>query len=112
MSKTIKFLERQIYETEGPGKGPVFEEGKSYTLDHDKADRWLRRGVAVETSGKAERTGGGGGSGSAKPLAENTIAELTKIAKSETIDLGDARKHAEIVAAIEAARAKASAGNS
>lgn len=114
MAKTIKFLERVVYETEGPNKGPVFEEGSRHTLDDDKADRWIRRGVAVEARERSERPTGGGKSanvGGDKALADSTIAELTRIAKNERIELGDARKHAEIVKAIEEARRKAAGDN-
>lgn len=47
---------------------------------------------------------GAGESGGPKALDDHTVAELRGIADDEGIDLGDASKKADIVAAIELAR--------
>lgn len=44
----IKFLRRTVYDTNGPGLGPVYEAGEVYDVRPDEADRWFRRGAAVE----------------------------------------------------------------
>jgi hypothetical protein len=44
--KRIKFTQTVQYESEGRGKGPIFEEGSIHDLEDNFADRWLRRGVA------------------------------------------------------------------
>lgn len=49
----IRFTARQVYETGGPGLGPVFEPGEVVDLRDDLARRWLRRGVAVEVGDAA-----------------------------------------------------------
>jgi len=104
--KKIKFLERCVYETEGPNKGPVFEAGKEYSLDDDKADRWIRRGKAEEVSaGKPAKTSPTLTPAPVKALGDHTIAELTDLAKEEKIDLEGVTLHDEIVKKIEAARA-------
>jgi hypothetical protein len=43
----IRFTRREVYETEGPGKGPVYEAGEVHDLRPDLAERWLRRDAAV-----------------------------------------------------------------
>lgn len=43
----IRFTETVVYETEGPGKGPVYEAGSVHEVSDDFAGRWLRRKVAV-----------------------------------------------------------------
>ena len=43
----IKFLRRVQYESEGRGKGPIYEQGSEHEFDDTFAQRWLRRGVAV-----------------------------------------------------------------
>lgn len=42
----IKFLSDQVYETEGPGKGPAFHAGELIDCVDDFAHRWINRGVA------------------------------------------------------------------
>lgn len=43
----IRFTETVVYETEGPGKGPVYAAGSVHDFTDDFAGRWLRRRVAV-----------------------------------------------------------------
>lgn len=43
----IRFTETVVYETEGPGKGPVYSAGSVHDFTDDFAGRWLRRRVAV-----------------------------------------------------------------
>ena len=43
----IRFLRREVYETEAPNKGPGYEAGEVHDLRQDLAERWLRRGSAV-----------------------------------------------------------------
>lgn len=42
----IRFLATVRYETEGPGKGPVYEAGSEHELRDDLAMRWVNRGKA------------------------------------------------------------------
>jgi hypothetical protein len=56
----ITFTEDSVYETEGYNKGKKFKAGSTHDLRDDLAQRWLRRGVAVEAKGK----------GAPKPKAE------------------------------------------
>lgn len=42
----IIFTRTEIYETEGPNKGPVFEKGHVYEMPEDKASRWINRDAA------------------------------------------------------------------
>lgn len=44
----VRFLRRTVYDTNGPGKGPVYAEGSVHDLSPDEAERWFRRGVAVD----------------------------------------------------------------
>jgi formylmethanofuran dehydrogenase subunit A len=46
MRVRIKFTEHTIFETEGPGRGPVFEVGRYYTMREDQAQKWIKREVA------------------------------------------------------------------
>lgn len=48
--KRIKFTRTELYESEGRNKGPTFKEGSTHDFDDAFADRWLRRGVAVEVN--------------------------------------------------------------
>lgn len=47
----IQFTSAQIYETEGPRRGPRFEEGEVYDCREDFAHRWVERNVAVHIEG-------------------------------------------------------------
>lgn len=49
----IRFTETVVYETEGPGKGPVYSAGTVHDFSDDFAGRWLRRKVAVVELGAA-----------------------------------------------------------
>lgn len=42
----VRFVADAIYETEGPGRGPLFREGDVHDLRPDQARRWIRRGLA------------------------------------------------------------------
>lgn len=44
----ITFTEDAVYETDGYNKGKKFKKGSTHDLRDDLAQRWLRRGVAVE----------------------------------------------------------------
>lgn len=54
--KTIRFTSTQVVKfNDQPGKADlVYEEGKEYTLREDRANRWLRRGVAVDVAAKSK----------------------------------------------------------
>lgn len=43
----VRFVADAIYETEGPGRGPLFRSGETHELRDDLAARWIRRKVAV-----------------------------------------------------------------
>lgn len=43
----IKFLRDEIYESEGPNKGPKFLEGDVMEVEDHFGERWIRRGAAV-----------------------------------------------------------------
>ena len=45
--KIVRFLTTELFESEGRGKGPLFEEGKEYEFDGPFADRWINREAAV-----------------------------------------------------------------
>jgi hypothetical protein len=42
----VRFLKTVVYETDGPKKGPVFQEGHTYKFSEEFAQRWIRRGAA------------------------------------------------------------------
>ena len=44
----IQFTEAVVYETEGPRKGPSYSKDEVLECSEAFAQRWLRRGVAVE----------------------------------------------------------------
>lgn len=48
--KRIKFTRTELYESEGRNKGPTYKEGSTHDFEDDFADRWLRRGAAVEVN--------------------------------------------------------------
>lgn len=50
----VKFLEDHQYETEGRNAGPTFKEGEVKDFRDDIAERFIRRGVAVEAGGAAK----------------------------------------------------------
>lgn len=43
----VRFLVRTVYDTNGPGKGPVYEKDSVHDLRPDEAERWFRRSKAV-----------------------------------------------------------------
>jgi hypothetical protein len=51
----IRFTTRAVYETDGPGKGPVYEAGSEHEMRDDLARRWINRGVAMEVPAPAVR---------------------------------------------------------
>lgn len=77
--------------------GALLVEGEDVTKD--EADRLLADGNCTIFDGEAEAA--------ARILADMTVAELKALAEAEGIDLGTAGKKAEIVEAIEKARAAA-----
>jgi hypothetical protein len=46
--KRVKFLRTELYESEGRNLGPTYKEGSTHDFEDHLADRWLRRGAAVE----------------------------------------------------------------
>lgn len=44
----ITFLRDEIYETEGPAKGPKFAKGETYDCAEDFGARWVNRGAAEQ----------------------------------------------------------------
>ena len=42
----IRFLTRTVYDTNGPGLGPVYAAGEVAEVTPDVAERWFRRGKA------------------------------------------------------------------
>lgn len=46
--KRIKFTRTELYESEGRNQGPTYKEGSTHDFEDHLADRWLRRGAAVE----------------------------------------------------------------
>lgn len=45
----VRFTADVLYETEGRGEGPRYAADEVHDLRDDRAERWLRRGVAVPT---------------------------------------------------------------
>lgn len=114
----IRFLSNQVYETGGPGIGPRFAKG--FVLDGADVEavldlkkkpepdwvegflgRWTQRGVAEEV-GDDVPTG--------MPEVDEptsyegmTVKGLQALAEERSIDLGDATKKADIIAAIQLA---------
>lgn len=88
-------------------KGLVYvEAGKSADLDVSEAEAAAAKATGWFSRPKVEDDENDGPKG----LEDHTVPELRVIAEAEGIDLGDASKKADIVAAIEFAReAKASA---
>ena len=48
--KRIKFTRTELYESEGRNKGPTYKEGSTHDFEDAFADRWIRRGAAVEVN--------------------------------------------------------------
>jgi hypothetical protein len=53
-TKTVKFTEDFLYETSGRNAGPEYKAGQVESFREDVADRFVRRGVAVEHDGRGE----------------------------------------------------------
>lgn len=49
----IRFIRTVQAETEGRHKGPVYKAGSEHDFPLASAERWLRRGVAVEVTASA-----------------------------------------------------------
>ena len=115
----IRFLSDEVYETEGPNKGPRFAKGQvldtsgvaeALGLRHapDEAwlegflNRWTQRGAAEEV-GDDVPVGIPSPDDDASGYEAKTVAELKKLAEERKIDLGDATRKADIIAAIELA---------
>lgn len=115
----IRFLSDQVYETGGPNKGPRFAKG--FVLDSsgvsdalglrhapDEAwiegflNRWTQRGAAEEV-GDDVPVGMPSADDGEHGYDAKTVAELRKFAEERKIDLGDATRKADIIAAIELA---------
>ncbi len=116
--KAIRFLSDQIYETGGPGKGPLFGEGSillladvGSALKDDVTEeyaagflqRWVRRGVAVYVDPDADADEGDKGGDGTIDLEKLTVDQLKAHAASLAVDLGAATKKADIIAVIAAA---------
>ncbi|MFC7378264.1 hypothetical protein [Brevundimonas sp. GCM10030266] len=91
-------------------KGLVYvEAGKSAELDVSegelaaaKATGWFDKHNPLDHDD--DGASGGSKPGQGDELADKTVAELKAIAEAEAVDLGDATKKADIIAAIELAR--------
>lgn len=122
--KRIKFLSTEIYESEGRNQGPKYRKGSVHNFEDHFAERWLRRGVAVETKAQLDEDGDGdeddaatraAGDNGPQPLKglnkEALLAAATGEGVTEAIDhLNNvvpvaAATKAQITAAIEAKRA-------
>ncbi len=114
----IRFLSDQIYETDGPGKGPRFAAG--FVIDGAEVQnalglkkepdpawiegwlgRWTQRGVAEEVGDDVST--GAPSDDPVNPYEGLTVKALTALAEERKIDLGDATKKADIIAAIQLA---------
>lgn len=91
--------------TEFPGRPDNAEKVRTIavgeTIDGDLAEVAIRQGWATEvvaTSGPTAST-----QPARKPLAEMSLLELKTYAVDKRIDLGQARKHADVLAVIERA---------
>lgn len=51
----VRFMKRAVYDTNGPGKGPVYEAGSVHELRADEAERWFRRGLAEPAPAEAKK---------------------------------------------------------
>jgi hypothetical protein len=53
----VKFLRDESYKQNDPEQSRQYKAGETYDLEDDHANRWIRRGSAVEVkSGKASKT--------------------------------------------------------
>ena len=120
----IRFLSEQVFERDGPGKGPRFPAGSvldardvgdalSRDVSREYAtsflERWVRRGVAEYVDDRAPEgsvpSADDDVGANADGLTDLTVAALKDIAATEAVDLGAASKKEDIIAAIRAARA-------
>lgn len=129
----IRFLSDQIYENGGAGNGPRFAKGqvldesgvkKALGLADEPTDefkraflhRWLQRGVAEETDGRAkvtepdlieDETADEGDEVDELDLHTLTRAELDALATERGVDISEAKNKGDVIAALElAAEAK------
>lgn len=82
-------------------------EGARGVVDSDGNTIWAEPGQTIEVANadKVHPDFEGDDGETGDGLADITVAELKAIAEAEGVDLGEATKKAEIIAAIEAARA-------
>lgn len=114
----IRFLSNQIYESGGPNKGPRFAAGlvldasqvgealglrQRPTTEWSEAflARWTQRGVAEEVGNDVPT--GMPDEPEASGYEAKTVPELRALAEERGIDLGDATRKADIIAAIQLA---------
>lgn len=120
----IRFLSDQIYETEGPGKGPMFAKGlvlaeddvvKALQLKKEPTpewvegflNRWLQRGVAVDHDAVPDDpvTEPAPEDAPVKKLdlATLTRVELDELAAKRGVDISEAKNKGDVIAALELA---------
>jgi hypothetical protein len=100
----IKFLRDEIFETEGPNKGPKFEKDSVHDLREDQAQRWINRGAAVPHDGKAVSAPEQVKKPDETPdFSKMKRDELDAYAAEHGIDIADAKNKDDVIAAIELA---------
>ena len=67
--------------------------------------------LAGKSSSKGSKSEGGNDGDGEKPLSKMNRSELDGVVEAEKVDIGEAKTNAEVVAAIEAHRAKGSTGS-
>lgn len=118
----IRFLSDQIFETDGPGKGPKFAAG--FVLDETDVakhlgmaampegyaegflNRWLQRGVAEPIDGRTPATEVATPEvedGEPIDLEKMTRAELDALAAEREVDISDCKNKGDVIAALELA---------
>lgn len=115
----IRFLSDQIYESGGPGKGPVFAKdsildeadvGRALGMDEQPSpewskaflNRWVQRGVAVDARDEDIATAAAGND---IDLVKLTRSDLEALAADKGIDISAAKNKADIIGLIEKAQA-------
>lgn len=76
--KRIRFTSTERYESEGRNQGPLYKEGSTHDFEDDFADRWLRRGVAVEVNARTPLDRNDDDDG-----AERDIPDYARMTKAE-----------------------------
>lgn len=105
--KRITFTRTELYESEGRGKGPTFEAGSTHNFEDHFADRWLRRGVAVEASPDAAPAQSPVASVPVVPVAidsldDKSFPDIKKLALAAGITVGFGASKAKLIDAIRA----------